>query len=283
MLLLALTAYSDYIFLNMPESINNPGYYTKFIINTNKSLRVFMHYCNKSNENLYYTVPNANMCGAKFGYGVDYSPGKAGAISVNKFNLSPLGDLNYIKILILPGQTFSGIIEGNPKSKFWLSYFNYVNPKLKTRFLRVSKIDGFKIKKPILEHNLKIDKSNVYFTFGDENMNGFLGSYGMTHIFNVKNNTSFVRKYIVKISSRGGDLIFPCKIISQNTPCLFLKSLDWYYFDVCTRYTPNLFLKSRKWYCLDSFTLNPDELWSLENIITGGFNYPVEIAVVPVL
>ena len=42
-------------------------------------------------------------------------------------------------------------------------------------------------------------------------------------------------------------------------------------------------LLARRWYDLETITLKPGENWWLEDIITGGFNYPVAIAVVPVL
>jgi len=261
-MLYAQLAYSDYLFLNTPESVRKPGYHVFSTLEKDKSTRIFFHYCNKTHAGMYF-IAIVDMYDAKFGYAVDYDPGVAGAKAVNGFNNSIQTALKDIKIYLPKGDTLSGIIEGKSRKTDWVNYFNYIDPKVVGYGLNITSVNGFAINDPIVTHVFNMDTKKVYFEFGNEKMNLFNGSYGITHRFDIHNVSDKSKKYIIKLSPRGGNLIFAYKTVSQNvlTPILL----------------------ARRWYDLETITLKPGENWWLEDIITGGFNYPVAIAVVPVL
>lgn len=260
MMLCASLSLASYVFLNLPESIREAGYTASFDVVKDEKTRVFFHFCNKTKEDLYFTAPNVNMYDAKYGVNVNYSPGVAGARAVYAFYKSKPSNIDSIKILVPSRQTISGIIEGKPKDIRWMSYFNSPSDMLLNQVLKVKKVGDFELVDSTIVHDLQFKNDRAYVRFGHEDMQGFKGSFGVSHKFRLANNTDKNQSYEVKVSPRGGNLIFAYNSAegAKHTPLLLAK----------------------RWYSIEKVALKPKEEWWMENIVTGGFNYPVQIGVV---
>ena len=247
-------------FLNDPESIKAAGVLNSFAVRASERTRIFFHYRNATKGaqrfGLSALVP---FSGLVSGVAKSPNPGTAGSKATQLFMKAlpnSAASALCVSLTLKADETISGIIEGYPLR----------NGFVVVRMGEGTAIPGAKIytTKSVLEpHYISLTGKSVSFRFGDRPVNQIAGQYGTTIMMSAKNVTHKTMWLSVSVSARGGALTFP--YLYRGT--VFLTAL----------------LKPRLYYRLFIVDLRPDEVFRLDTIPSGGWSYPIEVKLIPMV